>query len=88
MYKNLNKVFNINIYKSKLFYFLFLKNIKNLKFRHEKITVFHLKKKLLNKLKNHKRKRKIFFFMLKKNTNTFFVFNKPKSKLVKQKKRK
>ena len=51
MYKKYKKIINKNINKTKLFYFLILKKYKNLKFRHEKITVFHLKKKIISRLK-------------------------------------
>lgn len=68
MYKYFNLILNEkNFKKTIIFRLLFLKNQKYLQYRHEKITVFHFKKIFFNKIKKHQRKRKIFFFMVKKN---------------------
>ena len=89
MYKYFNVITNIKYYKHLYFYrLIFLKKIKHFKYKHEKLTVFHVNKKIFSNLKKHTRTRKIFFFHIKKNSNTLFLFNKPKSTLVKSKKRK
>lgn len=87
MYNNIFKLKNIDFKKTFLFRLIFLKNQKHLKYRKEKITIFHMKKKFFNKLKKNVRKRKIFFYHIKKSSTNFFLFNKPKSTLVKKKRK-
>lgn len=85
---NFKKIFFIKNFKKTILYkHLVFKKKKFFKFRNEKITVFHLKKKYFHILKKHTRVRKIFFYMLKKNSNRLFIFNKPKSTFVKKKRK-
>ena len=79
-----NYIFNK---KSLIFRYKIIMKFKKIKYKKEKISVFHINKHIFSYLKKHERSRKIYFFFVKKNTKNLFLFNKPKSKVVKKKKK-
>lgn len=85
---NFKIIFNFfNFKKINLFRNMYYKKKKHFKYRTERLTIFSLNKIYFSELKKHVRVRKIFFYHINKNTTKLFIFNKPKSKLVRKKKK-